>query len=163
MILRNKGILEDVVITDFGLADFYSPTGNYMFSRCGTPGFVAPEVLQDKAYDFKVDIFSVGCLMFNLLTGKSPFRGTAYDEVVMRNYHCKIDYESIEGDVSSECLQLIKQLLHPKPQYRPAARVILKHHWFLKNLDKSRYMELTSDTSDTKESTNKSSLTDLSM
>jgi hypothetical protein len=42
--------------------------------------------------------------MFNLLTGKSPFRGTAYDEVVMRNYHCKIDYESIEGDVSSECL-----------------------------------------------------------
>jgi len=45
LILRNKGILDDVVITDFGLADFYSSNGNYMFSRCGTPGFVAPEVL----------------------------------------------------------------------------------------------------------------------
>ena len=35
-----------------------------MFKRCGTPGFVAPELLQDKIYDYKIDIFSVGVLMF---------------------------------------------------------------------------------------------------
>lgn len=75
MILRNKGILDDIVITDFGLADYYSIEGNYLFSRCGTPGYVAPEVLHDETYDFKIDIFSVGCLMFVLLAGRSPFKG----------------------------------------------------------------------------------------
>lgn len=75
MILRNKGILDDIVITDFGLADYYSMKGNYLFSRCGTPGYVAPEVLRDETYDFKIDIFSVGCLMYVLLAGRSPFKG----------------------------------------------------------------------------------------
>lgn len=84
--------MEDLVIADFGLADVYDPKGQYMFQRCGTPGYVAPEVLQDKLYDNKVDIFSVGCLMFVLLSGVSPFKGSSYDEVVMKNYYCKIDY-----------------------------------------------------------------------
>ena len=43
--MKNKGVLDDIVIADFGLADFYNPFGNYIFSRCGTPGFVAPELL----------------------------------------------------------------------------------------------------------------------
>lgn len=38
--------------------------------------------------------------MFLLISGKSPFKGTTYDEVVMRNYHCKIDYPVIENLIS---------------------------------------------------------------
>lgn len=38
--------------------------------------------------------------MYLLISGKSPFKGTTYDEVVMRNYHCKIDYPSIENIIS---------------------------------------------------------------
>ena len=57
-----------------------------MFKRCGTPGYVAPELLQDKIYDYKVDIFSAGVLMFILLSGSSPFRANSYDEIVMKNY-----------------------------------------------------------------------------
>lgn len=45
IILRKKGELEDLVIADFGLADYYKKDGNYLFTRCGTPGYVAPEVL----------------------------------------------------------------------------------------------------------------------
>lgn len=63
-----------------------------MFKRCGTPGYVAPELLQDKIYDFKVDIFSAGVLMFIMLTGQSPFKAKSYDEIVMKNYHCEIEY-----------------------------------------------------------------------
>lgn len=59
-----------------------------MFKRCGTPGYVAPELLQDKIYDYKVDIFSAGVLMFIMLTGASPFKAKSYDEIVMKNYHC---------------------------------------------------------------------------
>lgn len=43
LIIRNE--LEDVVIADFGLADYYSKSCNYMFKRCGTPGYAAPELL----------------------------------------------------------------------------------------------------------------------
>ncbi|CAD8119162.1 unnamed protein product [Paramecium primaurelia] len=161
MILRKKGVLEDVVIADFGLADFYDPFGNYMFQRCGTPGFVAPEVLQDKIYDSKVDIFSVGCLMFLLIAGKSPFKGTTYNEVVMRNYHCKIDYASINTIISSEGLQLLKLLLHPQSNQRPLPRDALRHEWFMINLDRMRYLELNkqeqqqySDNKDTIKSSN---------
>ncbi|CAK92752.1 unnamed protein product (macronuclear) [Paramecium tetraurelia] len=161
MILRKKGVLEDVVIADFGLADFYDPLGNYMFQRCGTPGFVAPEVLQDKIYDSKVDIFSVGCLMFLLIAGKSPFKGSTYDEVVMRNYHCKIDYPSIDTIISSAGLSLLKLLLHPRPSQRPQPRDALRHEWFMINLDKTRYSELNKsseeyiqDTKDTIKSSN---------
>ncbi len=37
--------MSDVVIADFGLADYYNIKGDYMFKRCGTPGYVAPELL----------------------------------------------------------------------------------------------------------------------
>lgn len=50
-----------------------------MFKRCGTPGYVAPELLQDKIYDWKVDTYSVGIIAFMLLSGKSPFAGKSYD------------------------------------------------------------------------------------
>ncbi|CAD8138347.1 unnamed protein product [Paramecium octaurelia] len=161
LILRNKGILDDVVITDFGLADIYSSTGNYMFSRCGTPGFVAPEVLQDKLYDYKIDIFSVGCLMYLLLTHKQAFRGSNYDEIVMKNYHCKVDYQSIDNDISADAMSLLKQLLHSKSSCRPSARLALKHKWFQTNLDEVRFKQLNCDLSETKDSTMKSSLSDI--
>ena len=66
IILRSKTNLTDICISDFGLADYYDPAGKYLFQRCGTPGYVAPEVLQDKYYDFKVDAFSAGVIMFIL-------------------------------------------------------------------------------------------------
>ncbi|CAD8188689.1 unnamed protein product [Paramecium pentaurelia] len=145
MILRKKGILDDLVIADFGLADFYDPFGNYMFQRCGTPGFVAPEILQDKLYDSKVDIYSVGCLMYLLLFGKSPFKGSTYDEIVMRNFNCKVDYQSIESIISIQCLQLLKLLLNRRPSQRPNPKEALKHEWFMLNLDNQRYRELNNN------------------
>lgn len=45
MILRSKKDISDLVIADFGLADYYNSDGDYMFKRCGTPGYVAPELL----------------------------------------------------------------------------------------------------------------------
>ena len=46
VILRQKGNLNDIVLGDFGLADFYKFDGNYLYKRCGTPGYVAPEILR---------------------------------------------------------------------------------------------------------------------
>jgi len=56
----------NVKIADFGLATFVNPNHEYLFKRCGTPGYVAPEVLADQKYDQKVDVFSCGVILYIL-------------------------------------------------------------------------------------------------
>ena len=45
LILHSRDNSHDICLADFGLADYYNPEGNYIFKRCGTPGYVAPELL----------------------------------------------------------------------------------------------------------------------
>lgn len=96
IILRSRNNDYDICLADFGLADYYDPEGNYMFKRCGTPGYVAPELLQDKIYSNKIDIFSAGTIMFLMLSGYQTFRGANYDAVVIKNYNCDIDYMDLD-------------------------------------------------------------------
>lgn len=116
IILREKGQLEDLVIADFGLADYYKKDGKYLFTRCGTPGYVAPEVLQDKVYDFKVDVYSIGILLYILIVGKSPFKGQTYDDVVYLNFKGEVDYSDLK--LSSEIIDLFKLMLDANPMKR---------------------------------------------
>lgn len=71
--LKDSTDLSSCCIVDFGLADYWNPDGIYNYTRCGTPGFVAPELLQDKKYNLLIDVYSIGIIMFLLLTKKSPF------------------------------------------------------------------------------------------
>ena len=67
-----------IMLVDFGLASFWE-VDRYLFPRCGTPGFVAPEIANNKSpdahYTGLCDIFSLGCVMHSVLFGKSLFRG----------------------------------------------------------------------------------------
>ena len=62
LILKNEEGFE-VKLADFGLADFVNRK-NPFYKRCGTPGYVAPEILNDEEYDTKVDIFSTGVILY---------------------------------------------------------------------------------------------------
>lgn len=73
LILKRKNDITSIVIVDFGLSDLYNKENEYLFNRCGTIGYVAPEILNELPYDHKVDIFSLGIILFILLTGDSPF------------------------------------------------------------------------------------------
>jgi len=71
ILLRSKHSLVDVCIVDFGLATFVDEK-EYLFRRCGTPGFVAPEIIilrENERYNEKCDIFSVGVIFYFLLKG----------------------------------------------------------------------------------------------
>lgn len=70
---KEKNNVQSVCITDFGLGDFYNSDGKYLFNRCGSIGFVAPEVLHDQIYDYKVDMYSIGIIMYNAIAGIQPF------------------------------------------------------------------------------------------
>ena len=80
----------NVKIADFGLATFL-PEGNHkpmLDEKCGTPCYVAPEILSDEGYDTKCDIFSMGSLMFGLLTGRYLFKGDDKKELLYKNKLC---------------------------------------------------------------------------
>jgi serine/threonine protein kinase len=70
-----------VCIADLGLACRVSANNNtddvgqHLTFKCGTPGYVAPELLKGFAFSSKSDVFSLGCLFFNMVTGKMLFHG----------------------------------------------------------------------------------------
>ena len=74
LILASKTNDYDLRIADFGLASFIKD-GQLLKLRCGSPGYVGPELLEDVGYDKKVDIFSAGVILYVLLSGRPAFRG----------------------------------------------------------------------------------------
>jgi len=64
----------EIRIADFGLAIF-TPKNELQKQKCGTPGYVAPEIFQGLGYSYKVDMFSIGSVFFSLLTGLFLFSG----------------------------------------------------------------------------------------
>ncbi|CAD8074708.1 unnamed protein product [Paramecium sonneborni] len=129
ILLKDRNSFQ-IAITDFGLADFYKIDGKYIYTRCGTPGFVAPEVLQDKIYDYKIDIYSVGVILFMLLTGgKSPFQGPDPDERLYQNYKGSVDY-SLLPNLSEKTFNLLQSMLELDPYKRISAKAALNHQAF---------------------------------
>ena len=64
----------NVKIADFGLSTFCLPnTRDKFFEKCGTPCYAAPEILRGDGYTSKCDIFSLGSIFFNLVTGRFIF------------------------------------------------------------------------------------------
>ena len=56
--------------------------------KCGTPGYIAPEILLNKKYGPKVDVFSIGIMTYILISGRSPFQSVKPEEVLLENKIC---------------------------------------------------------------------------
>ncbi|CAD8110530.1 unnamed protein product [Paramecium sonneborni] len=116
-ILFRKPNLEDILISDFGLADYYNSEGQYQYQRCGTPGNMAPEILNDQPYDYKIDSYSAGLIFYQMLNlGKSPFIVEDYEETLIKNQLGIIDFSEI--NVSPSVKALLQQMLEADPQKR---------------------------------------------
>ena len=84
----------DIKIVDFGLATL-AECEDYLFKRCGTPGFVAPEIISANAKDNvkftpKCDIFSAGVIFYILQTGTTPFKGKDFKDILKANRDCNL-------------------------------------------------------------------------
>jgi len=77
----------EIRIADFGLATF-TLLDESLVHRCGSPGYVAPEVLKGRPYNYKADVFSAGSVLFNLFSRRYLFSGADADEVLRRNARC---------------------------------------------------------------------------
>ena len=117
-----------VKLIDFGLACPKINQGST--TKCGTPGYVAPEVLRGEVYNSKVDLFSAGVVLFAMLFGKLPFSSNGIKEVLTRNEECRVKFP--KNQVSEEAIDLLKKLLQADPSRRPNASDAITHPWIRK-------------------------------
>jgi calcium/calmodulin-dependent protein kinase I len=94
-IIFNNNSYEKVTLVDFG---FMTKAKEYklLFTRCGTPGYVAPEVLADQDYDTAADMYSAGILFYALITKKNPFQNKSYSKLIKNNKSGSVDYTIVE-------------------------------------------------------------------
>lgn len=122
-----------VKLADFGLADFVLENSFGEKSTCGmygTPFFVAPEVIRAETYTPAVDIWSLGVLAYNMLSGKLPFDGNNIKEVLRRVRAGRYTFPDAEwGDISPEAKDFIRGLLEVDPKKRLTASEALGHVW----------------------------------
>lgn len=123
---------ENIKVTDFGLSkDFGEGT---LQTSCGTPDYVAPEVLRGAAYDNSVDIWSIGVITYILLCGFPPFYGNTDQEIFEKILKAEYDFPSPDWDaISDDAKQFIKQILVLENNKRPTAQECLQHPWMLSN------------------------------
>eukprot|EP01129_Flabellula_baltica_P011574 TRINITY_DN509_c0_g1_i2.p1 TRINITY_DN509_c0_g1~~TRINITY_DN509_c0_g1_i2.p1 ORF type:complete len:404 (+),score=80.43 TRINITY_DN509_c0_g1_i2:517-1728(+) len=120
-----------VKISDFGLSKNFSD--GILSTACGTPEYVAPEVLLSVPYDQSADIWSIGVITFMILSGKPPFYGADNHEIFSRilanDYHFM---GRVWRNVSRNAKQFIEALLASDPEERPTAVQCLTAPWFTK-------------------------------
>ncbi|XP_028828072.1 serine/threonine-protein kinase PLK1 [Denticeps clupeoides] len=117
----------EVKIGDFGLATKIEFDGERKKTLCGTPNYIAPEVLCKKGHSFEVDIWSLGCILYTLLVGKPPFETSCLKETYGR---IKKNEYSIPRHISPAAASLIRRMLHAEPSLRPSISDLLADEFF---------------------------------
>ena len=122
LLLNNGG---RILLADFGWSNFSD--GDVRKTFCGTPEYIAPEMLLKKGHDTRVDIWSVGVLMFELLAGYSPFVAKNNQDLYQNIRRLKIQWPK---DMPPLAKNLIGKILKLNPSERPSLQEILDHQWF---------------------------------
>lgn len=114
-------------IADFGFARSLQPQG-LAETLCGSPLYMAPEILQFHKYDAKADLWSVGTILYELLVGKPPFNGANHMQLLrnIERQEAKIP-DSVARDLSPACQDLIRQLLKRNPVERISFEEFFAH------------------------------------
>ena len=101
---KNKLHIENIVLGDFGLSTRESEMSNSdIFSKCGTPGFIAPEIFSQKKkkYNKICDLFSIGITFYNMRFGKIPYKYNDLEELMTKNKKCdfekNLEYNSMKS------------------------------------------------------------------
>ncbi|XP_072971252.1 CBL-interacting protein kinase 8-like isoform X1 [Typha angustifolia] len=136
LLLDSQGNLK---ISDFGLSALPDQGVSLLRTTCGTPNYVAPEVLSHKGYNGAIaDIWSCGVILYVLLAGYLPF-----DEVDLTTLYSKIDKAefSCPSWFSVGAKSLIHRILDPNPERRIRIEEIRNDEWFKKNYVPIREVE----------------------
>ncbi|XP_050783244.1 calcium/calmodulin-dependent protein kinase type 1B isoform X2 [Gopherus flavomarginatus] len=117
-----------IMITDFGLSKVESD--GVMATACGTPGYVAPELLEQKPYGKAVDSWALGVISYILLCGYPPFYDDNDSELFAQILKGEFEFDSpYWDDISDSAKDFIQQLLQRDPEKRYTCDQALQHPW----------------------------------
>ena len=127
-----------IKIMDFGLSKIVSPNER-MVDGYGTLSYVAPEVLLRTPYNKEVDIWSLGVILFYMLSGHLPFRGKKEQEVAEKIVYDPLEFDEDDWEIRSQKVRdLITCCLQKKREDRITIDEFINHPWFKKNM-KQKY------------------------
>lgn len=94
---------------------------------CGTPNYIAPEILTKAGHSYEVDIWSIGCIMYTLLVGKPPFETSSLKETYARIK--QVQYK-IPTHINTIAMNMISNMLQGNPSKRPSITKLMKDPFF---------------------------------
>lgn len=126
-----------IMISDFGLSKMED--SGFMATACGTPGYVAPEVLAQKPYGKAVDIWSIGVISYILLCGYPPFYDENDANLFAQILKGDFEFDSPYWDeISDSAKDFIKNLMCVNVEKRFSCKKALAHPWISGNAASSR-------------------------
>jgi len=137
LLCSGTGDNEIVKIADFGLSKIQSDEDK-LHTSCGTPGYVAPEVLLCETYNESVDMWGIGIITYILLAGYPPFydETNPQDDTLLFDKVIHVEYDMDDecwDDVDELAKDFIRKLLVKDPKQRLTAQQAKDHPWFKSN------------------------------
>jgi len=119
------------VLADFGLSCHISDQ-QVVRTSCGSPGYIAPEVLLKKGWRAESDIFSTGVVLYTSLAGRKPFEGRDIMEICVSTVRTRPNFSRLQvsGEASWQLKAFLRLLLSKEPEKRPFAAEALQEPWF---------------------------------
>eukprot|EP01096_Ripella_sp_DP13-Kostka_P002152 TRINITY_DN1287_c0_g3_i2.p1 TRINITY_DN1287_c0_g3~~TRINITY_DN1287_c0_g3_i2.p1 ORF type:complete len:431 (+),score=254.34 TRINITY_DN1287_c0_g3_i2:61-1353(+) len=129
LLLKDSNDISNIKLADFGLSKIVS-SQVAMQTACGTPGYVAPEVLNATGYGPEVDLWSIGVITYILLCGFPPFYNESLPMLFEQIMKAEFDYPPDYWDeISDSAKNFINRLLVVDPAKRMSTKQALEHPW----------------------------------
>jgi len=126
---------EQICVTDFGLSKYMDHNESVTKTACGTPAFVAPEVLRQEMYGTEVDMWSLGTILYIMLCGYPPFVEKNLPALYKAIRKGKVKFNKPYWDkVSTSAKNCVKSLLELDIKKRLTPAGLLKHNWITANV-----------------------------
>ncbi|CAN4106030.1 unnamed protein product [Withania somnifera] len=127
LLLSSNNDHSTLKIADFGFARSLQPRG-LAETLCGSPLYMAPEIMQLQKYDAKADLWSVGAILFQLVTGKTPFTGNNQIQLLQNILKStELLFPPSGKNLSPNCIDLCKKLLRRYPVERLTFEEFFNH------------------------------------
>uniref|UniRef100_A0A8B9QQG6 non-specific serine/threonine protein kinase n=1 Tax=Anas platyrhynchos TaxID=8839 RepID=A0A8B9QQG6_ANAPL len=128
---------------DFGIARQLTNTMEFAYTCVGTPYYLSPEICENRPYNNKTDIWSLGCVLYELCALKHPFEGSSLHQLVLKI--CRGYFQPVSPKYSYDLRALISQLFKVSPRDRPSVNSILRKPFLQKLVLRYLPPELTQE------------------
>lgn len=135
-IFLNKEEPQHIMLGDLNVSKI-TKKNQMAYTQTGTPYYASPEIWKDCPYNHKSDIWSLGCVIYELCALKPPFRASNMEKLYRQIQRCQFD--KIPSKYSDDLSTLISQCLQLNPNSRPNCDQLLKHPGILKRLEKYQF------------------------